>query len=85
MNVGMTGTPGLDLGKIFEGGAEAIGKRGEALQKRMTDMQQKKNLSPEDMVMVQFEMGQYNVLMESVSSVTKSLTDTMKSLTQRTS
>lgn len=85
MSAAMTGTPGLDLGKIFEGGADAIGKRGEALQKRMTEMQQKKNLSPEDMIVVQFEMGQYNVLIESVSSVTKSLTETMKSLTQRTS
>ncbi|HJD98155.1 EscF/YscF/HrpA family type III secretion system needle major subunit [Mailhella massiliensis] len=34
---------------------------------------------------LQFEIGQYNTLMEALSTVTKSMTDMMKSLAQRAS
>lgn len=77
-------TPGVDLGKIFDSGLSAIGDKGKALQAKMDALMSKEKVNPEDMIQVQFEMGQYNVLMESISTVTKSLTDTMKSLAQRT-
>ena len=44
----------------------------------------KDEVSPEDMMALQFEVGQYNAMLESLSSVTKSMTDMMKSLAQRT-
>lgn len=37
------------------------------------------------MLQVQFEVGQYNAMLEMVSTVSKSLTDMMKTLAQRSS
>ena len=50
----------------------------------MTEMLGQEKVEPEDMVVLQFEVGQYNAMLESLSSVTKSMTDMMKSLAQRT-
>ena len=36
-------------------------------------------------ISLQFEIGQYNAMMEALSTVTKSMTDMMKSLAQRSS
>lgn len=77
-------TAGINLGQMFDKGVDAISTKGKALQEKMDALMSKDKVNPEDMIQVQFEMGQYNVLMESISSVTKSLTDTMKSLAQRT-
>lgn len=74
---------GLDMGEFFRSGSSAISQRGEQLQQKMHAMMNKKEVSPQDMVMINFELGQYNALMESLSSVSKSLTDTLKSLSQR--
>ena len=57
---------------------------GKDLQAKMTEMLGKDEVSPEDMMALQFEVGQYNAMLESLSSVTKSMTDMMKSLAQRT-
>lgn len=76
-------TPGLDLGKLFNQGIENLSSKGEALQKDMQELLKAENVSPEDMMQIQFQMGQYNATLESLSSVTKSLTDTLKSLSQR--
>ena len=84
MNVGSPGgTPGLNLGDIFNSGLDSIQSKGKALEKQMTDLMNQDEVSPEDMLNIQFQMGQYNAMLESLSSVTKSLTDTMKSLAQR--
>ena len=37
------------------------------------------------MLMIQFEIGQYNAMVEMLSSISKSLTDMMKTLAQRSS
>lgn len=74
---------GLDIGQMFRHGSDAIAQRGEKLQQKMSAMMNKKEVSPQDMIMINFELGQYNALMESLSSVSKSLTDTLKSLSQR--
>ena len=85
MNVGSTsGTPGLNVNELFNSGLDSIGKKGEALQTKMNDLLSQDEVSPEDMMALQFEVGQYNARMESLSSVTKSMTDMMKSLAQRT-
>lgn len=61
-----------------------ISSKGKDLQTKMTEMLSKDEVSPEDMMALQFEVGQYNAMLESLSSVTKSMTDMMKSLAQRT-
>ena len=83
MNIGSPNMPGMDITELFNSGIYNVGKRGEALQARMNELLSQKEVGPEEMMMVQFEMGQYNALMESLSSVTKSLTDSLKSLAQR--
>ena len=78
MNInGTSGTPGLNVNELFN-------SKGKDLQAKMTEMLGKDEVSPEDMMALQFEVGQYNAMLESLSSVTKSMTDMMKSLAQRT-
>ena len=85
MNIGSTsGTPGLNVNELFNSGLDSISKKGQALQTKMNEMLSQDQVSPEDMMALQFEVGQYNEMMESLSSVTKSMTDMMKSLAQRT-
>ena len=85
MNIGSTsGTPGLNVNELFNSGLDSISKKGQALQTKMNEMLSQDQVSPEDMMALQFEVGQYNAMMESLSSVTKSMTDMMKSLAQRT-
>ncbi|HAR80305.1 MAG TPA: type III secretion protein [Succinivibrionaceae bacterium] len=38
-----------------------------------------------DMIMLQFQLGQYNAMVETVSNITKSMTDMLKSLAQKVS
>ena len=79
MNInGTSGTPGLNVNELFNSGLDSISSKGKDLQAKMTEMLGK------DMMALQFEVGQYNAMLESLSSVTKSMTDMMKSLAQRT-
>ncbi len=39
--------------------------------------------SQKDMIMLQFQLGQYNAMVELVSNITKSMTDMFKSLAQK--
>ena len=82
MNVG--NAPGLDLGKMFQTGVDSLGDKGKALQDKMGTLMQQEQVSPEQMLQLHFEMGQYNATLEALSSVTKSMTDMLKSLSQRT-
>ena len=85
MNIGSTsGTPGLNVNELFNSGLDSISKKGQALQTKMNEMLSQDQVSPEDMMALQLGVGQYNAMMESLSSVTKSMTDMMKSLAQRT-
>ena len=73
MNInGTSGTPGLNVNELFNSGLDSISSKGKDLQAKMTEMLGKD------------EVGQYNAMLESLSSVTKSMTDMMKSLAQRT-
>ena len=81
MNInGTSGTPGLNVNELFNSGLDSISSKGKDLQAKMTEMLGKDEVSPEDMMALQFEVGQYNAMLESLSSVTKSMTDMMKSL-----
>jgi type III secretion protein F len=79
----ISGTPGLNLGNLFDKSMEAVGKRGSAIEQRMAELQTKESASPEEMAMLNFQLGQYNAMLESLSTVTKSMNDMLKSLAQR--
>lgn len=74
---------GININELFSSSVESISQKGADLQKQMEAIQNNGQVSPESMLALQFQMGQYNALMESVSTVTKSVTDTMKSIAQR--
>jgi type III secretion protein F len=76
----------------------SIGNIGQFLLKAMVQLQTKNDefmtkmddmskssdgITQEDMVLLQYEIGQYNALLESVSNISKSLTDSLKSLAQK--
>ena len=78
-------TPGVDISAMFENGMDSIGDKGSQLQAEMDALlNQEGGASPEQMMELQFKMGQYNTMVESLSTITKSLTDSMKSIAQRT-
>ena len=81
-NVGST--PGLDIGNLYDSSIEQISQRGADLEDQMEALMSKEGgASPEDMIAIQFELGQYNTMLESLSTITKSLTDSAKSIAQR--
>ncbi len=81
----VSSTPGFDINAMFNRGMDGISKKGQALNSKMTELMQGGKLSSEQMVAMQFEVGQYNAMMEALSSVSKSATDMMKNLAQRAS
>ncbi len=76
-------TPGVDLGKLFNHGMDEIASKGKELQTEMETIMAQEEVSPEDMLAIQFKMGQYNAMLESLSTITKSLSDSLKSIAQR--
>jgi type III secretion protein F len=88
---------GLDIAKMFYGTIDSIIARGEDLSKRIEDISKvstdsvsgtdgvSSSISQEEMLVIQFEIGQYNAMVEMLSSISKSLTDMMKTLAQRSS
>ena len=75
---------GLNFGQLFKSGADSISDKGAGIQAKMDELASKENVGPEELLPIQFEMGQYTALMEAASSVTKSITEMLKSLAQRT-
>ena len=90
MNIGSSG--GIDIGQLFQNATNGLSQDGQALQAKM-DVD---NLTPQErssasgevdqmqLLELQFAMGQYNAKLETISSVTKSIQDMLKSLAQRT-
>jgi type III secretion protein F len=73
-----------NIGQLFQNSVSQLSTKSDSLQTNMdTMMKSKDGLTQEDMLSLQFEMGQYTAMIESVSNVTKSLTDTLKSLAQK--
>ena len=88
---------GLDIAKMFYSTIDSIITRGETLSEKIEDLTKvtqgggpdgtgvSSAISQEEMLVVQFEIGQYNAMVEMLSSISKSLTDMMKTLAQRSS
>jgi type III secretion protein F len=73
-----------DIGGLLKKALGSLADKEAEFQKRMAQMSDKEGgITQQDMLQLQFEMGQYNSLVESISNVTKSLTDTLKSLAQK--
>ena len=82
----MDSISGLNISQMFENTLQGISSKGSDLNARMENLLASgEELSNEDMISLQFEVGQYNAMMEALSTVTKSMTDMMKSLAQRSS
>ena len=70
---------------MFETMSTSLSNKAEALNKQMNDLSTKDELSQEQMLDLQFQIGQYNAMLEMVSTVTKSLVDECKQVAQRAS
>ena len=79
----MDSISGFNISQMFENTLQGISTKGSDLNARMQELSDGSELSNEQMISLQFEIGQYNAMMEALSTVTKSMTDMMKSLAQR--
>ena len=79
----MDSISGLNISSMFSQSLDQVSQKGSDLNTKMAEIAQGDELSNEQMISLQFEIGQYNTLMESLSTITKSLTDMMKSIAQR--
>ena len=82
MNIGSTG--GIDVGQMFQNATDGLAKDGAALQAKMDQISSNGEIDQTQLLEMQFAMGQYNAKLETISSVTKSIQDMLKSLAQRT-
>ena len=85
---GINSHQGLNVNELFNTCLGNLNELGEDLQTAMTQMSSLKSTDDNyqtAMLQMQFYIGQYNAILEMVSSVSKSLTDMMKTLAQRTS
>lgn len=83
MNVGSTG--GIDVGQLFQNATDGLNKEGAAIQDKMNQISASDEIDQMELLELQFAMGQYNAKLETISSVTKSIQDMLKTLAQRTS
>ena len=79
----MDSISGFNISQMFENTLQGISTKGSDLNSKMATLADGSELSNEQMISLQFEIGQYNAMMEALSTVTKSMTDMMKSLAQR--
>ena len=76
-------TEGLNINQLFTNTLNGVTSDGQKISQRMEELSKGENLSQEQMVQLQFEVGQYNAKIEALATVTKSMTDMLKSLAQR--
>ena len=81
----MDSISGFNISQMFENTLQGISTKGSDLNAKMETLGEGSELSNEQMISLQFEIGQYNAMMEALSTVTKSMTDMMKILAQRSS
>jgi len=79
----MDAVSGFNVSQMFNKTLEGVAAKGEGLNSKMETIGKGESLSQEQLVQLQFQVGQYNTMMESLATVTKSMTDMMKSLAQR--
>ena len=73
----------FDITTTFNNAFDKINQKGSELSKQMDDLMSGDELNTTQLLVMQFQIGQYNAMIESLSSVTKSMTDMMKNLASR--
>ena len=68
---------------MFASIQQTIATKGSELQSEMEQISQGSTLSQEQMLQMQFEVNQYNTLLETASTISKALTDEAKQIAQR--
>ena len=83
----VTSNTGLNVSDLMQTCCDNINDAGKTLSDKMKVLLDTQNgeISQTQMLQLQFEIGQYNAMLEMVSTVSKSLTDMMKTLAQRSS
>ena len=79
----MDAVSGFNVSQMFNTTLDGVAAKGAGLNSKMEAIGKGESLSQEQLVQLQFQVGQYNTMMESLATVTKSMTDMMKSLAQR--
>ena len=79
------GTSGFSINSMFEKVSDTIAAAGKDLNAKIENMGNAETLSQEEMLQMQFQVNMYNTLLETASTVSKSLTDEAKQLAQRAS
>ena len=74
---------GFDINQMFSQIQQSIATKGTELQKEMEEISKGSTLSQEQMLQMQFEVNQYNTLLETASTISKALTDEAKQIAQR--
>jgi type III secretion apparatus needle protein len=77
----MTDSVGFNINTMFDRVAETIAKKGEELNTTLNGMGDE--ISDQDMLKMQFQLNQYNTMLEMASTVSKALTDEAKQIAQR--
>jgi len=79
-------TGGLNISELMTTCFTNVNKAGSTLAANIEGIvNQGTSLDQGELLKMQFQVGQYNAMLEMVSTVSKSLTDMMKTLAQRTS
>lgn len=75
---------GFNIQEIFQYVAGAVSSNGDEIRAAMQDIKDGDGkISDQQMLKLQFQINTYNTLLETASTVTKSLTDEAKQLAQR--
>lgn len=75
----------FNVNAAFSSIMQAIQSRENELSASMSKLEGSEQISDQDMLKLQFQVNQYNVFLETASTITKALTDQAKQLAQRSS
>ena len=84
MTSAINANSGFDVQAMFNTMASTIEQKGKDLNAQLNAIQDG-NMSQEEMLSMQFQINQYNMLLEATSTISKSMTDEAKQLAQRAS
>lgn len=84
MTSAINANSGFDIQAMFNTMASTIEQKGKDLNAQLNAIQDG-NMSQEEMLSMQFQINQYNMLLEATSTISKSMTDEAKQLAQRAS
>ena len=73
----------FNVNAAFSSIMQAIQSRENELSASMSKLEGSEQISDQDMLKLQFQVNQYNVFLETASTITKALTDQAKQLAHR--